>query len=177
MAMSQRITDCSGLAGTSVGLPVQLPCRSRVTYSRLHRTLSRRVLNISRTYSSWYFLPSGKQTLFIGKNPIKCCSTKSTQNRQCKQQSQFQYLQENFSVLRSCLMEERMLTASHSSAPLLLSLIASCKCRTCSCHGFFSLWFQRKKLGLLIRREKWGEKNIPIAKGILSNHILKETVF
>ena len=27
---------------------VQPPCRSRVTYSRLHRTLSRWVLNISR---------------------------------------------------------------------------------------------------------------------------------
>ena len=30
------------------GHPVQPLCRSRVTYSRLHRTLSRRVLNISR---------------------------------------------------------------------------------------------------------------------------------
>ena len=31
-----------------MGHLVQTPCRSRVTYSRLHRTLSRRVLNISR---------------------------------------------------------------------------------------------------------------------------------
>jgi len=31
-----------------VGHLVQTPCQSRVTYSRLHRTLSRRVLNISR---------------------------------------------------------------------------------------------------------------------------------
>jgi len=31
-----------------VGHLVQTPCRSRVTYSRLHRTLSRQVLNISR---------------------------------------------------------------------------------------------------------------------------------
>jgi len=31
-----------------VGHLVQPPCRSRVTYSRLHRTASRRVLNISR---------------------------------------------------------------------------------------------------------------------------------
>ena len=44
----ERITECSGLAGTSVGHLVQPPCRSRATYSRLHRTLSRRVLNISR---------------------------------------------------------------------------------------------------------------------------------
>ena len=43
-----RITECSGLEGTSVGRLFQHPCRSRVTYSRLHRTLSRRVLNISR---------------------------------------------------------------------------------------------------------------------------------
>jgi len=31
-----------------MGHVVQPPCQSRVTYSRLHRTLSRRVLNISR---------------------------------------------------------------------------------------------------------------------------------
>ena len=31
-----------------MGHPVQLPCQSRVTYSRLHGTLSRQVLNISR---------------------------------------------------------------------------------------------------------------------------------
>jgi len=43
-----RITKCSGLEGTSVGHLVQPLCQSRVTCSRLHRTLTRQVLNISR---------------------------------------------------------------------------------------------------------------------------------
>jgi len=47
-----RITEWSGLAGPSVGHPAQPSCRSRVTQSRLHRTLSRQVLNISREEDS-----------------------------------------------------------------------------------------------------------------------------
>jgi len=48
MHLNHRITACSGLEGTSVGHLVQAPRRSRVTYSRLHRTASRWELNISR---------------------------------------------------------------------------------------------------------------------------------
>ena len=55
---THRITESSGWEGPSVGHLVQPSCRSRVTYSRLHRTSSRRVLNISREGDSTTFLGS-----------------------------------------------------------------------------------------------------------------------
>jgi len=67
---SHRITERSGLEGTSVGHPVQPPCPSMVTHSRLHRTLSRRVLNISREGESTASLGSlgqGSITLRVKK--------------------------------------------------------------------------------------------------------------
>ena len=57
---NHRITECSGLEGTSVGHPVQPSCQSRVTQSRLHRTASRRVLNISREGDSTISLGNHK---------------------------------------------------------------------------------------------------------------------
>jgi len=43
ISQNHRITEWQGLEGTSVGHLVQPSCRSRVTYSRPQRTLSRRV--------------------------------------------------------------------------------------------------------------------------------------
>ena len=56
-----RITECLGLEGTSVGHPAQPSCQSRVTQSRLHRTASRRSLNISREGDSTTSLGSLSQ--------------------------------------------------------------------------------------------------------------------
>ena len=64
-----KITEWSGLEGTSVGHPVQPPCRSRVSYSRLHRTLSRWVLNISRE----------RKFPCIPQKCAKCCEKKHFQ--------------------------------------------------------------------------------------------------
>jgi len=46
--VDDRIPAWWGLEGTCGDSPVQPLCQSRVTQSRLHKTLSRRVLNISR---------------------------------------------------------------------------------------------------------------------------------
>ena len=63
-SQNHRITECSGFEGTSVGHLVQPACQNRVTYSRLHRTLSPRVLNISR---------EGDSTTSLGSLPRKRC--------------------------------------------------------------------------------------------------------
>jgi len=66
---TQPLTEWQGLEGTSVGHFVQPPCRSRVTYSRLHRPASRQVLNISREGDS------NLTTCFTVKNNIFLLST------------------------------------------------------------------------------------------------------
>ena len=46
-----------------MGRLVQPPCQSRVIYSRLHRTLSRRVLNISREGPGWCYFSKYRKVL------------------------------------------------------------------------------------------------------------------
>jgi len=74
-SQNRRITECSGLEGTSEGHLVQPSCRSRVAYSRLHRTSSRLVLNISKEGDSTSSLGSLFQcsvTLRVKeRNPLK----------------------------------------------------------------------------------------------------------
>ena len=78
-----RITECLELEGTSVGHLVQPFCRGRVTYSRLHRTFSRGVLNISREGDSTTSLGSlfqgfitlrGKKFFLIFRRNFLCLS-------------------------------------------------------------------------------------------------------
>ena len=90
-SVCHRITECSGLEGTSVGHLVKPQCRSRVTYSRLHRTLSRRVLNISREGDSTTSLGSlfqGSITLRVKKFLLMSINpSKTEQEFQCKYSS------------------------------------------------------------------------------------------
>ena len=60
-----------------MGHPVQPPCRIRVTYSRLHRTSSRRVLSISR---------EGESTTSLG-SLFQCSSVVQSQSTHGKVQA------------------------------------------------------------------------------------------
>jgi len=95
-AHDNRITECSGLEGTSVGHPVQPPCRSRVTYNRLHRTMSRQVWNISREGDSTASLGSlcqgsvtlrGKKFFLVFRRNFLCFSEQGSAMLPCKARS------------------------------------------------------------------------------------------
>ena len=87
-----------------MGHPVQPPCLSRVTYSRLHRTLSRRGLNISREGDSTASLGS----LFQGSVTLRG-------------QKFLLMFRRNFLCFSLCLL------------PLVLSLGTTEKCLAPSC--------------------------------------------
>jgi len=62
---AKRNHSMVGVGRDLCGSPTPTPCRSRVTYSRLHRTLSRWVLNISREGDSTIEILSDSRILRV----------------------------------------------------------------------------------------------------------------